>query len=329
MEPLYIGIDVSKDTLDVIIRQNGKNGSYQVYANTKVGIGQLIKGLHKHKASVVWACLEATGQYGDEVAEELHAAGHRVSVVNPVCTKAYARSGLIRNQTDKVDAGLIAEFCEKREPRLWQPPSALHKTLKALSRRLDDLQVILQSERNRMQACKQLDERIRTGLIAHVAFLKLQIEALKIELRTCLHEDLELKRQKQLLMSIKGIGELTAVRFLSELGDLREFADARQLAAFLGLTPEFKTSGSSVHTKPRLSKKGNAAVRKLLYMPAVSAKNTNPIVRAFCTRLALSRKCDMSLIGAAMHKLVHLMFGVVHTGLPFDPDFLKIPQVAT
>jgi transposase len=320
---------VSKETLDVSLRWDGKQHTHQVVANSASGISQLIKCLVKQKAGRIHACLEATGQYGDEVAERLHSQGYAVSVVNPLCIKSYAKAGLIRNQTDKVDAGLLAEFCEKKEPRLWVPPSPLHKTLRALSRHMDDLEVMRQAERNRLQASKQLDVLIRQSLETVIACLSEQLLATKKALFQLLNQDAELKRQKLLLMSIKGIGELTAVRFLAELGDLREFADARQLAAFLGLTPEFKTSGKSVHSKPRLSKRGNAAVRKMLYMPAVSAKNTNPIVRQFCARLALSRKCDMSLIGAAMHKLAHLMFGVVHSGLPFDPLYRNPPQVAS
>ena len=329
MEKLYVGIDVSKDTLDVTLRWEGKNHAHQVFANQASEITQLLKWLVKQKANGIHACLEATGQYGDEVAERLYQAGHAVSVINPLCTKSYARAGLVRNQTDKVDAGLIAEYCEKQQPRLWVPPSPLHQALRALSRRIDDLEVMRQAERNRLHASQHLPETIRLSLEKVVAVLTEELDAAKKALSRLIDEDAELCRQKKLLKSIKGVGELTAVRFLAELGDLREFADARQLAAFLGLTPEFKSSGKSVRTKPRLSKRGNAAVRKMLYMPAISAKNTNPIVREFCSRLALSRKCDMSLIGAAMHKLTHLMFGVVHSGVPFDPNYLKKPLVAS
>jgi transposase len=329
MEQLYVGIDVSKDTLDVTLRRAGKNQSHQVVANDAAGITQLIKLLVKQKAEQIHACLEATGQYGDEVAERLHGQGYAVSVVNPLCTKSYAKARSVRNQTDKVDAGLLAAYAETQQPRLWVPPSPLHKRLRALSRHIDDLEVLRQAERNRYQAAKQLDAYVAQSLETVIACLTAELQATKKALRELLDQDPELKRQKELLMSIKGVGELTAVRFLAELGDLREFADARQLAAFLGLTPAFKTSGKSVSTKPRLSKRGNAAVRKILYMPAVSAKNTNPIVRDFCARLALSRKCDMSLIGAAMHKLAHLMFGVVHSGVPFDPNYLGHTQIAS
>lgn len=328
METLYVGIDVSKDTLDVTLRWDGRNHHHKVFDNEPGGIGQVQKWLEQQRAGMVQVCLEATGQYGEEVSERLYERGWRVSVVNPLCIKAYARSHLKRTQTDKADAGLLAEYGDKEQPRAWQPPSPLRKRLRALSRRIDDLEGMRQAERNRWKATKHLDPTIASSLQSVIDLLTQLIQETKHTLFQLLDQDEELKRQKKLLMSIKGIGQLTAVRFLAELGDLHEFTDARQLAAFLGLTPEFKKSGKSVSTKPRLSKRGNSAVRKMLYMPAVSAKNTNKIVEAFCNRLALSRKCDMSLIGAAMHKLVHLMFGVVHTGLPFDPNYCNLYSIA-
>src|SRR5512133_756697 len=182
MEHLYVGIDVSKETLDVTLRWAGKNGEHRVVANDASGISQLIKWLIQQKASAIHACLEATGQYGDEVAERLYEQRYAVSVVNPLCTKSYARAGLVRNQTDKVDAGLLAEFCEKQEPRLWVPPSPLHKRLRALSRRLDDLEGMRQAERNRLHAAQHLDELLRTSLEAHIAFLTEQLQTTKKEL---------------------------------------------------------------------------------------------------------------------------------------------------
>ena len=168
---------------------------------------------------------------------------------------------------------------------------------------------------------------VQDSLHTLIQLLTEQIQTTKTQLRQQIDQDPELKRQKKLLISIKGIGELTAIRFLAELGDLRQFESAKQLAAFLGLTPSWKTSGSSVHSKSRLSKQGPAGIRQFLFMPAIVAKNHNPIIHAFCDRLALARKCDMSIIGAAMHKLVHLMFGVIHSGLPFDPNYLHVSQV--
>lgn len=323
MHSVYVGIDVSKDTLDVVIRVDRKNSHGKTYANTSQGIAELMRRFAQQPVQAIHACLEATGQYGDEVAEVIHAAGYAVSVVNPVRPKRFAQANLLRNQNDRVDAGILAEFCEVKQPRLWNPPSPVHKTLRALSRRLEDLQIMLQMEKNRLKASKKLLPEVKSSLEQVVDTLKDQIQTVKHQLHLTSLIDPEVLRQKRLLQSIPGIGELTAIRFLAELGDLREFEDAKQLAAFLGLTPEFKTSGSSVHTKPHLSKKGPARVRRFLYMPAIVAKNYNPIVQTFATRLKDARKCDLSIIGAIMHKLVHLMFGVVHSGKVFDPLYLQ------
>jgi len=323
MEQVFVGIDIAKDTFAVVVRRNGTNGKARIFANTAKGIGGLVQWLPDPAEEQIHVCLEATGEYGQEVAEQLHTQGMQVSVVNPLAVKRYAGSSLVRNQTDPVDAGILAEFGEYKKPRRWVPPTPAQKALRALSRRLEDVQTMQQMERNRLAASKQLPPVVKDSLQTMIQLLSEQIQTIKTQLRQHIDQDEELKRQKKLLMSIKGIGELTAIRFLAELGDLRQFESAKQLAAFLGLTPTWKTSGSSVHSKPRLSKQGSAEVRQFLYMPAIVAKKYNPIIKAFCARLALARKCDMSIIGAAMHKLVHLMFGVVHSGMLFDPDYLQ------
>ena len=323
MNCLYVGIDVSKATLDVVVRVENTSHKAKTYANDTAGIAALLGALRQHGAETVYACLEATGQYGDELAETLYLQGVRVSVVNPLRPKRYAQSDLLRNQNDKVDAAILAEFVQVKQPRLWNPPSPAHKALRALSRRLDDLQSMLQMERNRLKATKAHLPSIQDGLERMLAFLKSEIQLVKRQLQLTIQSDPELLRQQHLLQSIPGVGLLTAIRFLAEVGDLRQFASAKQLAAFLGLTPSNKTSGSSVRTKPQLSKKGLTGVRHLLYMPAVVAKRYNPIVRAFCERLKAAQKVNLSIIAAAMHKLVHLMFGVVHSGKPFDPLFLQ------
>ena len=327
MDYLFVGMDVAKDTLEVVVRRAGQNSPAKTFANDDKGIAALLKWLTKGQQAPIWACLEATGQYGERVAEELSAQHHRVSVVNPLRIKRYAGAAGVRNQTDPVDANLIARFCEHFLPRLWVPPSAAHKLLRGLSRRLADLQDMLQMERNRLAANKRHPQPLRDSIQAVLSTLTSQIEAIKAEMLSTLNQEPELKRQKKLLMSIPGVGELTAIRFLAELGDLRDFSSAKQLSAFLGLTPESKSSGASVQTKPRLSKKGNAAVRQFLYMPAVVAKQFNPLIHAFCDRLAARQMCNMAIIGAAMHKLACLMFGVIHSGLPFDPNFLQKSQV--
>lgn len=124
-----------------------------------------------------------------------------------------------------------------------------------------------------------------------------------------------------MLVSIPGIGEQTAAVILSEIVDWSLFESPRQLAAYAGLTPRERSSGSSVRGKPCLSRVGNARLRKALYLPAISAQRFNPLIVAFSERLLAKGKAKKQVIGAIMRKLLHLAYGVLKSGSPFDPNF--------
>jgi transposase len=289
----------------------------------------LLRWLRKHSKSVrPHVCMEATGQYGDAIATLLHQEGYPVSVVNPARIKAYADSHLRRNKTDKADAQLIAEFCLKQEPPLWSPPPASFRDLQALVRRLEDLQDNLQQEKNRLQSGVSTPTVV-ADLQAHITYLEGQIATLLKAIREHIAQYPELKKQQDLLDSIPGIGALTAAKLLGEIRHFSDFDSARQLAAYAGLTPRNQFSGTSVHRKARLSKTGNAHLRRILYMPAVSAKRWNPIVKEFCERLRKNGLLPMQAVAAAMRKLLHLAYGVLKTGRPFDPHYLvkEAPQI--
>lgn len=327
MTTTYLGIDVSKDKLDVALGTNQTARKHMQCNNDLAGFQHILKWAEGIEPRNVHVCLEATGQYSEPVATFLYQHGYRVSLVNPVCVKNHARSQLRRNKTDKLDAGLIADYCEVRHPGLWRPLSEENKALKALSRRLEDLKELRQQEGNRLHA-GATNETVLRSIHATIAFFDQQIKDLEGEIKTLIKKSEELKRNWDLLCTIKGIGKRTATVILAEVPDVTEFGSARQLAAYVGLTPEIQDSGSSIHKKAHMSKKGNAALRKALYMPAVVAKNWNPIIRAFCERLLAAGKCKMVVIGAAMRKLIHIAFGVLKSGRPFDPNYLSKIQVA-
>jgi transposase len=266
--------------------------------------------------------MEATGQYGNDLAEYLYQQGWKVSVVNPARIKAYGNSKLRRNKTDKADAQLIAEYCLREQPALWSPPPASFKDLQALVRRLDNLQANYYQENNRLKSGVK-NQLVIDGLNDHLQYLKNQIVQIKKDIQKHIKSYPELKRRQELLISIPGIGKLTAAKILGEVRDVCEFDSSRQLAAYAGVTPRNFTSGTSVHKKSRMSKTGNSNVRKCLYMPAISAKKHNPIIKIFCERLLKSGLRPKEVIGAAMHKLLHLVYGILKSGIPFDPAFLQ------
>ena len=136
---MILGIDVSKDKVDVALFDVKSSLGSGRFDNTEAGFKKLGKWLKNKAGAEVWACLEASGRYGDDLAEYLFNAGHQVSIVNPAQIKKYAESQLRRNKNDKLDAVVIADFCRTQEPSVWSPPTPQQKELQAMSRRLDAL----------------------------------------------------------------------------------------------------------------------------------------------------------------------------------------------
>ena len=314
-----LGIDVSKDKHDVILVSQGKK-FHKVISNNLRGFQYLDKWLKSHNVTKVHACLEATGQYGEALAEWLYAQGHLVSVVNPARIKRYGESKLHRNKTDKADADLIAEFCLKETPGPWKPLSPEIKHLRALIRRLQALKDNLRQEKNRLKSGEK-DVWVTNDLNTHIKFLEDRIEATEKEIQDLINQNPGLKSQQDLLTSIPGIADLTARTLLAEVGDFTAFENAPQLAAYAGLSPISHRSGSSVHKKIQVSKQGRAELRRCLYMPAIVALSSNPVIQSLAERMTLTNHHKMEIVIAAMRKLLHLAYGVLKNQLPFDPDY--------
>lgn len=310
-----LGIDVSKDSFHLELSINEKL-RHRKFANRKEGFIELGAWLAKHKASPVHACLEATGPYSEDLALYLHQQGHTVSVVNPAQIKAFGQSELLRNKDDRPDAGLIRRFCEKQRPAAWTPPPPHRRELQALTRHLENLIETRQQQLNRLESAKT--KGVIKSLRKLVAYVDTEIARTEKQIQEHVDNHPDLKQQCELLESIPGIGKRTAAKLLAEIEDIAGYKSARQVAAYAGLTPRNYRSGT-IRGKTRLSKTGNAHVRKALFMPAMTAKRYNPIVRSFCQRLASHGKNKMQVIGAAMRKLIHIAFGVLKSGKRFDP----------
>ena len=132
-----VGVDIAKDQVEVGLLIDDTAIQYQTVANNKRGLNKLDRWLNKQGAKGAHICLEATGIYGDLLADTLHRRGYQISVVNPARIKAYAQSQLRRNKTDKLDAALIADFCRTQAPDIWMPPNPERQALRALVRHLD------------------------------------------------------------------------------------------------------------------------------------------------------------------------------------------------
>lgn len=316
-----LGIDISKAKFDVALLKGEHKIKSKVFTNNPVGFAELQAWLNSQAVNNLHACMEATSIYGNALARFLVAAGHKVSIVNPSRPKAFGRSELSRTKTDRADAKVIARFCAALHPAAWIPPAIEIEQLQALVHRLDCLSAMQQQEQNRLET---VDAILVGAISTHIDFLKAQISDTKQLIRNHFDHHPHLKEQRDLLTSIPGIAETTATAILAEIRDVSTFDSAAQLAAFAGLTPQEFSSGSSVRGKPRLSKIGNSRLRKVLYMPAIVARRYNPPILAFCDRLLAKGKSKMAVIGAAMHKLLRQVFGVLKSRKPFDPYFLPI-----
>lgn len=317
-----LGIDIAKLKFNVCLLNTDGKLKHKVFPNTEDGFQQLSAWLIRHQMERVHACMEATGAYGEALALHLHGASHQVSVMNPAAVKAFAASRLSRTKTDKVDAELIARFCLAQQPPLWTPPALEVRELQVFVRRLEALIEMRVAEQNRLEAIIAV-EAVRTSVEEHITYLSQQIEQTKAAIRQHIDSHPGLRRQRELLDSIPGIAATTAAMLLAEITDITQYRSARQVAAYAGLVPRERYSGSSVRGRTRLSKIGNARLRKALYFPAITALRCSSFFQAWAEGLRQRGKCKMSVIGAAMRKLIHLAYGVLKTGQPFDPEWIK------
>lgn len=311
----YLGIDISKNTFDVALLLPSNKRKNKKFHNNSKGFSELIEWMGKIIEGHVHCCLEATGIYGHPLAEFLYDKGYDVSMVNPARIKGFSQGQLLRTKTDKCDASLIAQFCQAMSPSLWQPEPLKARELKGLVRRLDALIDMRQQEVNRLDVAEAI---VKADIQLHINELDNRIKQLRKTIKQHIDDDPDLKEQKELLLTIPGIGEKTVATLLSYFSSIQRFEHAKQLASFCGVAPKQIQSGTSINKRGRMSKVGSAHIRKALFLPAMVALKHNPLLMMLKERLTKKGKPKMVIIGAAMRKLIHIIFGVLKNKTPFD-----------
>ena len=230
-----LGIDISKASFDGYVINEGQ-GKHKVFSNDPNGFEVLNSWLNKLGFERVHACMEATGRYGEALAEYLICQGHQVSMVNAYLIKQYREGHLHLNKTDRGDAQLIAEYClrEGTNLRLWVPLDEKQKHLRALVRRLDELKEERTREENRLESIID-DAFVDRNIKAHLDYLNVQIRLLQDEIGTFIDQDSDLQAKQKLLKSIQGVGEQSAQRFMAELADTNQYENSGQVVAHFGL----------------------------------------------------------------------------------------------
>jgi transposase len=325
----FTGIDVSKEKFDVGWLRDVKTGKKKtkVFKNTRAGHQQvqdwLLNNL-KVPAQDIVITLEPTGVYHEALMYFLHDCGFQVLLVNPGKARKYAESLNQIHKTDKLDAVTLAWYghAQQHKLTLWQPEAPEIRELKVMIRRLDALEKDLQREQNRQEAAQVSlsSDRVAQSLKDMIETLKAEIERLQQDIDNHIDRFPELKRNRQLLQSIKGIGTVMS-RELVYLFASKRFKSAKQAAAYIGLIPKLRESGK-FKGRTMLSKIGSARIRAKLYLAAVCASTHNPDIKAQKARLLKAGKVKMQALGAAMRKLIQICFGVIKHQCEYQPQLV-------
>jgi transposase len=257
----FLGIDISKETFHASLLTDRGEGK-KVFPNTQRGFEQLVAWLQNRHADEVHICMEATGAYWEALALYLHDLDQRVSVMNPARIKAFAQSELLRTKTDAVDAALIARFCKSQSPEPWIPPPPEIRALQALIRHYEHLKTTRVQQSVYAQSVDTTV--VKASVREIIAALDDQIAQVERQIRQHFDDHPDLKRKRDLLLSIPGIGETTAGSLLAEIPNIDRFESAKAVAAYAGLSPRHRRSGTSIHGRARLCKTGSSRLRKAL-----------------------------------------------------------------
>ena len=237
----YLGIDVSKQTLDCC-HMTGGFFYARKYRNDERGYKELAEYLSDYPKDEVRICCEATGKYYEAMAEHLHGLGYHIAVENPRKIKGFGVAVLQRSKTDKQDAELIARYCKAVDPRAWQPLAADQKELRELVRYIGRLKRQRAAEKVRLA---ESSEAVRNSIMNIIAVIDSEIRNMRQALREFYRKRETLKEENRRLQTIKGVGEYAAAAIQTVLHDGHGFETAAQFVAYLGLDPK-DTSGSII-----------------------------------------------------------------------------------
>lgn len=307
----FIGIDVSKDSLDVATLPEG---SIRTVPNTLEGRRGLMAALAQPGECLL--VIEATGGYERSLVVELTDAGHLVAVVNPRQVRDFAKGIGVLAKTDRLDAAVIAKFGEQARPRPLAKARKKQAQLDQLVTRRRQLVDLRTAEKNRCGLAGS--KAVRNSLQQVIDVLNAQIEHIEQEILKLVDADDQWKGTAALLKSVPGIGDVTAATLIAEFPELGHVS-RQEAAALAGLAPFNNDSGA--HKGKRAISGGRRSVRNVLYMAALSARRHNPVIRRFAERLESQGKLPKVIITACMRKLLVTLNTMVKTNTQWNPQF--------
>lgn len=314
----YVGIDVSKVTF-VVAYSSVKTNKTRTFKNTVNGVHEFVQTISASEHNCV---LEATGNYSALLVYLLSEAGITISLENPLKIKNFARVMLTVTKTDEIDARLIALYGEKMQPAPYKLRSDAILVLKQKRTVLRQLKKQLVATRNlkgSMEVLPFFDPKCKKTIEKTITFLEKQIKEMEEELASLAQG--EYKKQMDLLTSIKGIGVTLAAALIVATGRFSYFDNAKQLTRYLGLSPTYQQSGTSVNVKGHINRNGDSSLRSQLYVAAFSSLRCNTECKACFDRLRSNGKPGKMVVIAVANKLVRQAFAVVTQGKPYVDGF--------
>lgn len=316
----YIGIDVSKDTF-VVAYSPEKGSKTETFRNTTRGIREFLGRLSRKEHHCV---MEATGNYSALLVYLLSKAGITTSLENPLKIKNFARAMLSTVKTDKVDARMIALYGERMQPGAYVLPGDAMLRLKQKRTVIRQLKKQLAATKNLKQSMEVLpffDVRCRKSMEKTIRFLEQQIKELQEDLFTLTQR--EYKKQMDLITSVKGIGLTLAAALIMTTGGFTYFDNAKQLTRYIGLSPNYQQSGTSVNFKGHINRNGDKTLRAQLYLAAMSSLRCNAECKACFDRLRSNGKPGKVAVVAVANKLIRQVFAVVKQEKPYIDGYVS------
>jgi transposase len=318
MNPPVLGLDLAQATFVAALQFSEQQVLQQSFANTPSGFRKLGVWLHQHLASPLRVGLECTNTYAEPLAEWLHQHGHTVHLLNPERLAHYAKAIGQRNKTDPADAVTIARFVARHaDLTVWVPPLPEQKSLRSLTRTRQQLTQVATGVSNQLRTAGPEGGKHLAQVLQGI---RRELVAIGKAILALLRAHRHLHEQVLRLMTLKGIGLVTAAVLIAELPPVTAQTDPRTLCAWAGLTPRRCQSGNR-EGRAHLGRKGNAYVRQALFMPALVAKRYNPLLQRFAQELAERGKTNRAILGALSHKMLRILVGMLRTKTDFDPNW--------
>lgn len=314
----YVGIDVSKSTFTVAYSSK-KTDRTRTFMNTTRGIHEFIRTISPKAHHCV---MEATGNYSSLLVYLLSEAGIIVSLENPLKIKNFSRAMLSVVKTDETDAHLIALYGERMQPAPYKMREESILILKQKRTVLRQLKKQLTATRNlkgSLEVLPVFDPKCKNTINKTIAFLERQVKSMDLELASLAQSEYE--HQMKLLISIKGIGVTLAAALIIATGGFSYFDNAKQLTRYLGLSPTYQQSGTSVHVKGHINRNGNPYLRSQIYISAMSSLRCNTECKACFDRLRSNGKPGKLAVIAVANKLIRQAFAVVTHGTEYIDGF--------